>query len=55
VTEKVQDADSVAVVAVHRTSVVPTGKSDAEAGVQLTVASETPFVPTAPPVGVGLG
>jgi hypothetical protein len=42
-------------VAAQRTVVVPTAKNDAEAGVQVTVASDTPLAPTGPPLVVGGG
>jgi hypothetical protein len=51
----VHEAVWAAAVAVHRTSVVPTGNNDAEGGVHVTVASEAPLPPTAPPVVVGVG
>jgi hypothetical protein len=55
VTGNVHDAVSAAAVAVHRTVVVPTGNSDAETGVQATVASDNPLLPTGPPVADGSG
>ena len=55
VTVNEQDAVSVAAVAAQRTVVVPTAKNDAEAGVQVTVASDTPLAPTGPPLVVGGG
>jgi hypothetical protein len=55
VTGNVQDAVCVAVAAVQRTVVVPTGNNDEEGGVHVTVASDTPFAPTGPPVAAGFG
>ena len=55
VTVNVQLVVSVAAVAVQRTWVAPTGNSDADGGVQATVARDVPSARTAPPVVVAAG